>query len=106
MYAGKIRESGSADEIYVTPRHPYTAGLLDSVPRLDRPKGTRLQSIEGEIPDLTNLPTGCAYHPRCPFVVDKCTVDDPQLEKVGETQATSCWEWQRLVDREGQVLAK
>ena len=106
MYAGKIRETGRADEIYDTPRHPYTAGLLDSVPRLDRPKGTRLQSIEGEIPDLTNLPTGCAYHPRCPFVVDKCTVDDPQLEKVGETQATSCWEWQRLVDRKGQVLAK
>jgi oligopeptide transport system ATP-binding protein len=104
MYAGKIRESGSADEIYDTPRHPYTVGLLDSVPRLDRPKGSRLKSIEGEIPDLANLPTGCAYRPRCTYAVDRCAAENPPLAKVGDSHASACWEWPRLAEEQGQTV--
>ncbi len=96
MYAGQIRESGGADEIYGAPRHPYTAGLLGAVPRLDRPKGSRLQSIEGEVPDLSDLPTGCAYRPRCPYVVDRCAVENPPLTEVADDHTAACWEWQRV----------
>ena len=105
MYAGKIRESGKADEIYSVPKHPYTAGLLNAVPRLDRPKGSRLQSIEGEIPDLANLPAGCAYRPRCPFAVDRCVTDDPPLMEVADDHSAACWEWQRVAAQKGQPVA-
>ena len=96
MYAGKIREQGSAVDIYRRPRHPYTAGLLNSVPRLDSVTTDRLQSIEGEIPDLSNLPPGCAYQDRCPWVVERCAAEDPGLFEVGEGHLSACWEWEKL----------
>jgi oligopeptide transport system ATP-binding protein len=104
MYAGKIRESGGADEIYNVPSHPYTAGLLNAVPRLDRPKGSRLQSIEGEIPDMADLPGGCAYRPRCPYAVDQCATDDPPLVEVGDGHTAACWEWRNVASQKGQPV--
>ena len=104
MYAGKIRESGGADDIYTVPAHPYTAGLLNAVPRLDRPKGSRLQSIEGEIPDMANLPPGCAYRPRCTYAVDRCATDNPPLEEVAAGHAAACWEWQKVAGQKGQPV--
>ena len=72
MYAGKIVERASAREIYANPRHPYTLGLLRSVPRLDEPRRAKLQPIPGQPPDLSRLPAGCSFAPRCAYVVDRC----------------------------------
>jgi len=92
MYAGKIRESGTAEQVYLQPNHPYTVGLLNSVPRLDRPASERLDPIEGEIPDPANLPAGCAFTPRCRWVTEKCSVSEPELEQVKDRQMVACYE--------------
>jgi oligopeptide/dipeptide ABC transporter ATP-binding protein len=96
MYAGRIIESGTADEIYSGPRHPYTKGLLSSVPRLDAAASTRLTSIEGEIPDLANLPEGCAFAPRCRWAVDRCRVEPPALVSPNGGHQAACWEQDRI----------
>jgi oligopeptide/dipeptide ABC transporter ATP-binding protein len=97
MYAGRIIEQGAAGEIYANPRHPYTLGLLRSVPRLDEPRRARLDPIQGQPPDLTRLPPGCAFAPRCAFRVERCTREAPPLEPVGATgHVTACWESTRL----------
>ncbi len=90
MYAGRIVESGSANEIYHNPRHAYTLGLLESVPRLDARTG-RLIPIEGVPPDLTNLPAGCAFEPRCRFATDICREERPELTEVFEGHKMACW---------------
>ena len=93
MYAGRIIERGTARELYGNPRHPYTLGLLRSVPRLDEPRRARLDPIEGQPPDLTQLPRGCAFAPRCAFCVERCLVEIPPLRPVGEpTHVSACWE--------------
>ena len=92
MYAGKIRESGTAQDVYMKPSHPYTVGLLNSVPRLDRPPSERLDPIEGEIPDPSNLPPGCAFHPRCRWSISKCSLEDPVLERIETDQMVACFE--------------
>jgi len=91
MYAGKIIERGTAREIYSNPRHPYTVGLLKSVPRLDLPRRAKLEPIEGQPPDLVNLPPGCSFRARCRYAVDKCATDAPELELVNEGHWTACW---------------
>jgi oligopeptide transport system ATP-binding protein len=91
MYAGHIVETGSSKDIYGNPRHPYTLGLLQSVPRLDEPRKTRLLPIEGLPPDLANLPPGCPFRPRCRFSIDKCAEENPLLMKVGEGHMSACW---------------
>ncbi len=91
MYAGKIIEQGSALEVYHYPNHPYTAGLLASVPRLDEPRKTRLLPIKDQPPDLIALPPGCAFHPRCSYVVTQCTKDKPSLEEVEKGHYSACW---------------
>ena len=91
MYAGKIIERGDAREIYSNPRHPYTVGLLKSVPRLDLPRRAKLDPIEGQPPDLINLPEGCAFRDRCRWAVDKCATDTPPLMLANEGHWTACW---------------
>ncbi len=91
MYAGKIVEHGSALQIYHQPSHPYTLGLLNSVPRLDRPRQAKLEPIVGQPPDLTRLGAGCAFRPRCRFAVDRCGQEIPPLETVGEGHSSACW---------------
>ena len=91
MYAGKIVESGTADQIYHRPRHPYTIGLLNSVPRMDVHRGKRLVPIEGQPPDLTRLDGGCAYRPRCRWTVETCARSIPPLEAVGDGQISACY---------------
>jgi oligopeptide/dipeptide ABC transporter ATP-binding protein len=83
MYAGRIVETGPAAEIYHDPRHPYTVALLRSVPRLDRPRQTRLDPVEGQPPDLTRLDAGCAFRPRCRLADEGCAIAQPALEPVG-----------------------
>ncbi|MGB1749518.1 MAG: ABC transporter ATP-binding protein [Dehalococcoidia bacterium] len=96
MYAGKIRETGSAEEVYLNPAHPYTVGLLNSVPRLDQTESGRLDPIEGEIPDLLNLPSGCAFQPRCRFATDACKKSEPMLETAASGQRVACFESQAV----------
>ena len=96
MYAGKIIESGTARDIYGRPKHPYTMGLLHSVPRLDEPRRVKLDPIEGQPPDLINLPAGCSFLPRCRFAVDKCATEIPPLDTVEENHASACWEARNL----------
>ena len=91
MYAGKIVEKGTADDIYDDPRHPYTIGLMASVPQLDQDVKKRLLPIEGQPPDLANLPVGCAFHPRCRYAVNKCREQVPSLESVGAEHEKACW---------------
>ena len=97
MYAGKIIERGTARELYANPRHPYTLGLLRSVPRLDEPRRARLDPIEGQPPDLTRLPSGCAFAPRCAFSVERCRVETPPLRALnGGGHVSACWEAENL----------
>jgi oligopeptide/dipeptide ABC transporter ATP-binding protein len=91
MYAGKVVEQGPARDIYHTPRHPYSLGLLRSVPRLDQPRKTKLDPIDGQPPDLANLPSGCSFMPRCKFAVEKCAHEVPPLTPVGTAQLSACW---------------
>jgi len=97
MYAGRIIERGTARELYANPRHPYTVGLLGSVPRLDEPRRERLAPIDGQPPDLTRLPPGCAFAPRCTFRVDRCLSDMPALRAVADDgHVAACWETERV----------
>jgi oligopeptide/dipeptide ABC transporter ATP-binding protein len=96
MYAGRIIERATAAELYANPRHPYTLGLLRSVPRLDEPRRARLDPIQGQPPDLTRLPRGCAFAPRCAFRVARCS-EPPPLEALTAGHLSACWEASRLV---------
>jgi oligopeptide transport system ATP-binding protein len=91
MYAGFIVETGPVREIYAHPRHPYTIGLLGSLPRLDSQMREKLQSIEGLPPDLVSSPPGCPFAPRCDYVTDRCLHENPPLEPVGLDHKAACW---------------
>jgi len=91
MYAGKIVESSTAREVYGNPKHPYTLGLLKSVPRLDQVRKSKLNPIEGFPPDLVHMPPGCSFFPRCSYRVDKCRQEEPPLMLVGEKHYSACW---------------
>src|SRR5215467_3869036 len=91
MYAGRVVEEGPTDDVFANPKHPYTWSLLQSIPRLDAEAHEALRAIEGMPPDLTALPTGCAFHPRCAFRVDRCIQETPVLGWVGNTQRAACW---------------
>ena len=91
MYAGKVIERGEAREIYSNPRHPYTVGLLRSVPRLDLPRRAKLDPIEGQPPDLINLPLGCAFRERCRWAIDKCATDTPELVETSDGHLSACF---------------
>ena len=106
MYAGKIIERGSAREIYANPRHPYTVGLLRSVPRLDLPRRMRLDPIEGQPPDLVNLPPGCSFRERCRWAIDKCATDTPELVPAGEGHLSACFRAEELGDLIKEVVAE
>ena len=98
MYAGRIIERSTARELYANPRHPYTLGLLKSVPRLDVPRRQRLDPIEGQPPDLTRLPPGCAFGPRCAFRVERCAAEIPSLRPIDAVgHVTACWEAERVL---------
>src|SRR5262245_26532846 len=107
MYAGRIVEEGPVEQIFRSPQHPYTWSLLRSVPRVDEARKERLVSIRGLPPDLTNPPPGCKFHPRCPFVIDKCKTDpEPALEDVAVGQVARCWVLMRNVREESLEVAK
>ncbi len=96
MYAGKIRETGRSDEIYENPKHPYTVGLLNSVPRLDVPADKKLEPIQGDVPNLMALPEGCAFRDRCDWAADQCALEDPPIEEVYPGHGSACWESEKV----------
>ena len=91
MYAGRVVEEGPTEDVFASPKHPYTWSLLRSIPRLDAEQHEPLRPIRGTPPDLIDLPSGCAFHPRCPFKIERCTRDVPDLAPVGDTQLAACW---------------
>jgi oligopeptide transport system ATP-binding protein len=95
MYAGRIVEEASVEDLYATPCHPYTEGLLASIPRLDL-KGHEISVIRGLPPTLTRLPSGCAFHPRCPRMRDRCTTDNPPLYPIPGGRGSACHYWEEV----------
>jgi len=96
MYAGKIIETGTAKDIYHTPKHPYTLALLKSVPRIDQPRVAKLDPVQGQPPDLSKLDGGCAFRPRCRYATDKCAQSIPELEKIDGVHAAACFRHNEL----------
>jgi oligopeptide/dipeptide ABC transporter ATP-binding protein len=91
MYAGKVAESAATIELFKNAKHPYTQGLLASIPKLETPRKTKLNIIEGIVPSLYELPSGCRFRTRCPYVMDICAIEPPPLIEVGENHFASCY---------------
>jgi len=91
MYAGRVVETGPTRDLLRTPRHPYTTGLLRSLPRLDQPRQAELTPIEGSPPDLASELIGCPFRPRCARALDRCATDDPPMTPAGDARGVACW---------------
>jgi len=91
MYAGKVAETASAVELFKNPKHPYTQGLLGSIPRLETPRKTKLNVIEGIVPSLYELPSGCRFRTRCPYAMAICETEPPPLFEVGQNHFAACY---------------
>ncbi len=96
MYAGNIVEIGDVKEIYGNPHHPYTVGLLGSLPKMEYARGTKLFSIKGEPPDLIGRQVGCAFAPRCTYTMERCLTDRPMLEQFEQNHMVACWEKEKV----------
>ena len=92
IYAGRLVEEGPTRQIFTAPKHPYTAHLVASLPRIG--DTTQRPALEGRPPNLANPPQGCRFHPRCPLAIDKCKTDSPPLETVAAGHRSACWRWQ------------
>ncbi|MGQ3029004.1 MAG: oligopeptide/dipeptide ABC transporter ATP-binding protein [Ferrovibrionaceae bacterium] len=90
MYAGQVVEQAPVARLFDQPQHPYTIGLLGSVPRLDREQA-RLNAIDGTVPDPLRMPPGCRFSPRCPFAIDRCRAEAPPLAAIAGDHAAACW---------------
>jgi oligopeptide/dipeptide ABC transporter ATP-binding protein len=91
MYAGKVVESSPVREIFARPMHPYTRGLLESIPRARRDEHRRLRTIEGLVPDLRKLPPGCRFADRCVLRVERCSREEPPLAEVAPGRQSACF---------------
>jgi len=99
MYAGQLVEVAKAVELYDRPRHPYTQGLLRSIPNI-RLEARRLETMPGSPPDLIEPPPGCRFHPRCPHAMARCSRERPPMREVGVGHRTACWLYQS-----GEILS-
>ncbi|MYV98224.1 ABC transporter ATP-binding protein [Streptomyces sp. SID3343] len=102
MYAGRIVEQAPVHELYRKPAHPYTKGLLESIPRLDH-KGRELYAIKGLPPNLMRIPSGCAFNPRCPYAQDICRSEVPPLFDISVGRGSACHFWETVVEGETRV---
>ncbi len=97
MYAGRAVERGEINDVYHHPAHPYTIGLMNSIPRPDL-HNKRLQPISGSPPDLLAIPSGCAFHPRCPYARQQCQEETPPLYDLGAERGSACFFWEEVQD--------
>ena len=100
MYAGRVVETAAVGDLYARPAHPYTEGLIASIPRLDV-HHQELHPIEGSPPNLARVPTGCSFHPRCPRARDRCAVDNPPLYDVAVGRGSACHYWAEVLSDHG-----
>lgn len=108
MYAGTIVEEGTVEEIFDQPLHPYTRGLLQSIPGLEGERGGELYTIQGNIPSIKHLPSGCRFHPRCPNAFDRCVHQEPALVELRPDHQGACWlydEAKPVGKRDGEIMA-
>jgi oligopeptide/dipeptide ABC transporter ATP-binding protein len=104
MYGGRIVEQAPVEELFRSPRHPYTIGLLESIPRIED-RVHRLRVIPGTVPHPVALPSGCSFHPRCPFRNERCAVVEPVLEKTGPASQVRCHRWQEIPGLQGEGIS-
>jgi peptide/nickel transport system ATP-binding protein/oligopeptide transport system ATP-binding protein len=104
MYAGRIVEFAARDALFAMPQHPYTWGLLGSVPRIDGPRKRRFRSIEGHPPSLLDLPPGCRFAPRCAYVFERCSQDPQLASRLDPTHLDACWLSAAKKQQEGQAI--
>jgi oligopeptide transport system ATP-binding protein len=104
MYAGHIVETASTEEIFANPRHPYTVGLLKSIPRLDATRKEKLEPIRGLPPDLIDLPDMCPFVPRCNYARERCEQKNPPLLQVNSGHWAACWFWEEVSKESDQDL--
>ena len=102
MYAGKLVEYGPTSEVFARPRHPYAYLLLRSTPSITGPR-RKLAPLEGEPPDLVHPPSGCRFHPRCPFATEKCSVEEPPLEEIEPGHRVACWNYEDVPELEVEL---
>lgn len=103
MYAGKLVEYGPTAEVFARPRHPYAYLLLRSTPSITGPR-RRLAPLAGEPPDLLNPPSGCRFHPRCPFATEQCTVEEPPLAEISGGHRVACWNYEDVPELETELV--
>jgi peptide/nickel transport system ATP-binding protein len=96
MYGGQVVEQASVDELFAHPRHPHTRGLLDAIPRLSTPPKTELNTIKGMVPSLFEMPAGCRFQNRCPYVTDECKDQVPELTAATAKHLTRCIHWKKV----------
>jgi peptide/nickel transport system ATP-binding protein len=91
MYAGRVAEYSTTEDLFENPRHPYTILLFKSIPRLDEDQRARLETIQGQVPSPKHWPSGCRFHPRCPHAIDRCPKEQPPLEEKRPNHWAACW---------------
>jgi len=96
MYAGNLVEKGDVKAIYGNPHHPYTVGLLGSLPSVEAARGVTLYSVKGEPPDLIGRQVGCPFAPRCTYTVERCLIENPVLEPLEQEHMVACWEKEKV----------
>lgn len=96
MYAGRVAEQGTVEQVFGAPRHPYTQGLLSSIPRLTTPRKSKLSAIEGMVPALHEMPAGCRFNNRCPHADEHCVNEFPTLDGTQDGHVAACHKWQAL----------
>lgn len=100
MYLGQVIEESAVEDLFARPLHPYTKGLLKSVPQIDGDRSEKLHVIEGIVPALNAVPEGCRFAPRCAFADELCLSQAPTLQKVSEEQSVRCWHYERILEEE------
>ncbi len=102
MYAGRVVETAPVRRLFGVPAHPYTWGLLNSIPKFTGPR-EKLKTVSGNVPNLGRLPEGCKFHPRCDFATDRCRSDEPPLEQVESDHTARCWHSDKVLELQGAV---
>ena len=97
MYAGNIVEEGTVDDVFDKPFHPYTNGLIQSLPEFNIDNHKKIQPIPGNVPNMSDLPTGCYFHPRCNLANENCKINKPDLKKISEKRKSRCFEYEKLI---------